>query len=100
MRLPDYDYRSPGGYFVTICTVDKRDVLESINDGIMHLSKYGEIAARHWANLGNLYMSVNLDCRVVMPNHIHGILILGDNYRDHRGVSRIAPGRVSTRPCS
>jgi hypothetical protein len=48
MRLPDYDYRRAGGYFVTICTDDKRLLFGEIVRGRMRLSPCGRVAAEEW----------------------------------------------------
>ena len=86
IRLPDYDYSTPGVYFVTICTVGRRCILSDITvgDGVLdvpnvRLSPYGEILAETLQEIENTYSWLSLDHYVIMPNHIHLLLRLGDN---------------------
>ena len=76
IRLKDYDYSSSGAYFITIC-VDKRECLfgEIIN-GIMNLSEIGKIANNNWLEIPEHSQNVELGEFVIMPNHLHGIIIL------------------------
>ena len=88
LRLPEYDYSQGGAYFVTICVQGRECVLGKVQDGEVCLSPLGEIAAESWAWIEAGYPQVSLDVWVVMPNHIHGIIIL---MTDGRGGSRTAP---------
>lgn len=75
-RLNGYDYSSEGAYFVTICTENKEHRLgEFINEELIG-NVYSQIAFKHWNDLPNHYPSCNLDQFVVMPNHIHGIIMI------------------------
>ena len=85
IRLKGYDYSQEGAYFVTICTRDREPLLGRIADGQMVLSEFGMVVARSWLWLAARYPFVELDEWVVMPNHVHGIVIL------RRGGSRTAP---------
>jgi len=76
IRLPGYDYSQPGGYFVTICTRDRECVLGEVADGQVRLSPLGQIAAGCLADLPSHFQDVELDEWVVMPNHIHAILVI------------------------
>ena len=79
-RLAQYDYSSPGAYFITICAKDKSHIFGKISVGqglapaVMHLSKYGQIAVEQTAELEQRYATVTVDKYVVMPNHIHLLL--------------------------
>ena len=75
-RLSGWNYSTPGAYFVTICTYGKEYLLGEIIDSTMHLSVAGEIVRYCWNDLPQHYINVCLDAFVVMPNHIHGILVL------------------------
>jgi putative transposase len=77
-RLKNYNYSSVGAYFVTVCTYNRECVLGSIIDGEMHLGEYGRIVEAVWHELPNHYQYVYLDEFIIMPNHIHGIIILQD----------------------
>lgn len=76
IRLPEYDYSQEGAYFVTICTQDRKCVLGDIIDGQMKLNKYGRIVEQCWCNLVSHYTGIELDTFVVMPNHVHGIIVI------------------------
>ncbi len=88
-RLPVWDYRSNGYYFVTICTKDRAPVLGEIFDASVQLSTIGEIVATEWLGIAIRRRDVALDQWVVMPNHIHGIVII----RRERGVETPQRGR-------
>jgi putative transposase len=75
-RLKGWDYSASGYYFITICTKN-RDCLfgENIN-GKMVLNEYGEILEHCWNDLPNHYPNLKLDQFTIMPNHVHGIMII------------------------
>jgi len=77
-RLKNYDYSQNGYYFITICTKDKREYLGSIEEGRMNLSKFGEVVNECWHQLPKHYLNCSLDSFVVMPNHIHGIIVINN----------------------
>jgi putative transposase len=74
-RLPIHDYAS-GWYFVTICTHAHRCILGGITDSQIILSARGTIARRELEEIGSHYDTVELDCWVIMPNHVHAIFII------------------------
>jgi REP element-mobilizing transposase RayT len=76
LRLPHYDYSTPGAYFVTICVDQRRCVLGAVSGGLMNLSDAGGIAERAWTALADRFPSLALDTYVIMPNHLHGIIHL------------------------
>jgi len=78
IRWRGHDYSSPGAYFVTGCERHKRHIFGEVIEGEMHLNSIGEIVAACWKWLGKNYSHVVLDEWVVMPNHMHGIIILTD----------------------
>jgi len=78
IRLQNYDYSSNGFYFITICTKDKKNYFgEIINDKIC-LSEIGTIAKTHWFQIPKHFSFVTMDEFVVMPNHVHGIVIINN----------------------
>ncbi|NJM41641.1 MAG: hypothetical protein HC853_13225 [Anaerolineae bacterium] len=79
IRLPDYDYAQSGAYFITICT-QSRELLfgDVVNDGMV-LSELGQMVEAHWQNISAHFDQLALDAFVVMPNHLHGILVLVDS---------------------
>jgi REP element-mobilizing transposase RayT len=78
IRLQEYDYSSAGAYFVTICAHKGACSLGDIIDNETCLSPFGWIVAECWEDLPNHYPHVILDAFVVMPNHIHGMIVLDD----------------------
>lgn len=80
IRLQGYDYSSAGAYFVTLCTHNKECLFGSItNDEKMQLNSLGKSIVTSWQWLVKQYAYVDLDEWVVMPNHMHGIIIIADN---------------------
>jgi len=79
IRLKGYDYAQAGAYFVTICTWQHQCLLGEVVDGEMQLNDYGKIAHAHWHNLLQHHQHLELDEFIVMPNHLHGILVLTDD---------------------
>ncbi len=75
-RLEGWDYSAAGAYFITICTLEKHHLFGKIARGKMHLSPAGEQAAQHWDSIPEKFPNARLDAFVVMPNHIHGLLLL------------------------
>ena len=74
IRLKDYDYSTNRAYFITICTQDRKNYFGSISNGIITLSKYGEIADDFISKISEIFPDTNIDCKIVMPNHIHFIV--------------------------
>jgi len=79
-RLRGWDYAAAGGYFVTLCTRNRLPFFGEIRGGEMHLSPIGEIACEYWLQIPqHTAGNVELDVFVVMPNHVHGIIIIRDS---------------------
>ncbi|CAM4237786.1 hypothetical protein [Gillisia limnaea] len=83
-RLKTWDYGWNGAYFVSICTQSRECFFGNISDGKMHLSEIGEIAHNFWIEIPNHFPFVKLGEFIVMPNHMHGIIII-DKLDDGRG---------------
>lgn len=96
IRMRGYDYSQPGAYFVTIVTQGRECVFGGIVDGEMHLNPAGQMVGMVWGDLPVRFPFAQIDAFVVMPNHLHGIIVLtgGDVGLDGRGESRIRPGGV------
>jgi|CXWL01.1.fsa_nt_gi REP element-mobilizing transposase RayT len=75
-RLKDWDYSSDGSYFVTICTKNREHFFGEIEHGEMRLSEIGKSAQQCWNKIPQHFPFVILDEFVVMPNHVHGILLI------------------------
>ena len=80
-RLPGYDYRQPGAYFVTICTRDRVCVLGRVDSGEVWLSEQGVIATELWMDIPERFPHVCVDTFVVMLNHVHAIIIIEEMRR-------------------
>jgi REP element-mobilizing transposase RayT len=93
-RLPEYDYRSDGYYYVTICTKNREECFGEIRNGIMGLNELGCQAAKFWQEIPKNFENVSLDEWVIMPNHIHGIVVIGCK---HHGPVGTRHGPVGTR---
>jgi REP element-mobilizing transposase RayT len=91
IRLKEYDYTSPGAYFVTVVTHKRACLFGKVVDGEMRLNQFGKFVAYAWEWLPKRYPYVNLDPYIVMPNHFHGVLHILDINIDCRGGSRPAP---------
>ncbi len=76
IRLRYYDYRRTGVYFVTICTHHRQHTLGAIRHGSMQTSRLGDLVASCWKVIPKHAPNVLLDQFVVMPNHIHGLLVI------------------------
>ena len=83
LRYPGRDYSLPGKYFVTICTADKREWFVKIIKGEMKLSNTGNIAYEYWCEIPEHFPYITLDEFIIMPNHIHGIIIINKNPNKH-----------------
>ncbi|MDD2516417.1 MAG: hypothetical protein PHF26_04340 [Candidatus Gracilibacteria bacterium] len=78
MRLREYNYSENGHYFVTICTKDKISFFGEIKDGEMLLNEFGKIAKNLWMESDLHFKNCKVDEFIIMPNHLHGIIIIED----------------------
>ena len=92
-RLKNFDYSSAGTYFITICTQNRRQILSRIVGGDVldapkniELLPYGKIADKCINQLNDFYDDIKTDRYVIMPNHIHIMLLVLEN-----GASRTSP---------
>ena len=85
-RLDGYDYSRAGDYFITICKQNRFEYFGEIQNEEMKLSRIGIIANQCWLELPNHFPNVKLDEYIVMPNHIHGIIVVNQKSR-RRGTA-------------
>jgi len=106
-RHQNWDYRWDGAYFITICTKDRQHYFGKIENGKMILSNVGILADVFWHEIKNHNKNVELGEFVVMPNHVHGILILNNNEivnnnetvaDDGNGVGNVETGHALSLP--
>ncbi|MBW4476492.1 MAG: transposase [Tolypothrix brevis GSE-NOS-MK-07-07A] len=76
IRLPNRDYAANGWYFVTVCTKDCFDYFGQVMSGEVKLSEIGQIAQKCWLEIPNHFEHTQIDTHVIMPNHVHGIVII------------------------
>lgn len=79
-RLKEFDYSQSGYYFVTICTKNRVEYFGEIQKEQMTLNQFGEIAKRFWFEIPDHFENLKIDESIILPNHVHGILIIsGDS---------------------
>lgn len=83
-RLQTWDYGWDGAYFITICTKNRINYFGRITNRKMELSHIGIVADILWYEIKNHAERLELGAFVVMPNHVHGILILNNNDRPNQ----------------
>jgi REP element-mobilizing transposase RayT len=76
IRLKEYDYSSPGAYFVTICTYNRKCFFGNVRDVRLILSAVGRKAKTFFREIPEHFENITLDEYVVMPNHLHGIIVI------------------------
>ena len=79
IRLKEYDYSNPGTYFVTICTHNRQCLFGDVVDGQMRLNNIGQVVTEEWIRSKELRKEIELDEFIVMPNHMHGIVIIPES---------------------
>jgi len=78
IRLKGYDYSQAGAYFITLCIQDRACLFGRVMNGEMRLNDAGRMVLAEWNRLPERFPRVVLDAFVVMPNHVHGILVITD----------------------
>ena len=94
-RLQGYDYTQNGAYFVTICAYQRQHLFGEINDDEIVLNTLGCIVQTCWEEIPKHFANAELDSFVIMPNHVHGIVVIfdeatGDKYQSERFGNPIA----------
>jgi REP element-mobilizing transposase RayT len=95
IRLKGFDYSQAGAYFITVCTQDRVCCLADIRDGQAVLSAAGLIVAETWRSLPSRFAGIGTDAFIVMPNHVHGIVIV-DGTSFNNGAPQGAMNRSPT----
>ena len=75
IRLTGYDYASDGAYCVTVCTHATQSLFGDVLNGVMSLNDAGQMVEQVWNDLPRRFARADLDAFVVMPNHVHGIIL-------------------------
>ena len=76
IRLQGFDYTQRGAYYVTIVAWRRKCLFGEVVNGEMILSKFGLVAKQQWENLPKRFPNIELGAYVIMPNHMHGIIII------------------------
>lgn len=76
IRLKEYDYSQSGAYAITICVYNRECILGEVVDGNVILSPMGAKAREFWLAIPGRFENVRLDECIVMPNHVHGIIVV------------------------
>ena len=87
IRLPDYDYTQVGAYFITICTHNRMPLFGDVVNEEMRLNEAGRIAEKVWRQIPDHFDNVVIDVFVVMPNHVHGIIVITHKHVGARHAS-------------
>lgn len=92
-RLPNWDYGSNGMYFITICTQNQEHFFGDIVGGEMQLKEIGEMVETEWLKTFEMRKDMNLQIGefVVMPNHFHAIIMIGDNEYNTQTKNKFGP---------
>ncbi len=88
IRAKFWDYSSPGYYFITICVKNRTPILGHVNNDEIKLSEYGKIVRNEILNIPGYHKRIVLDEWIIMPNHVHFIIELGE-YDFDNGNSEI-----------
>lgn len=104
-RLQTWDYANNGAYFITICTQNRHHFFGTIQNQEMQLSEIGKLAVQFWMEIPNHFPFIELGNFVVMPNHVHGILIINHSVETRFIASNenndeprcIAPNDINTK---
>lgn len=99
IRLKGYDYSQPGAYFLTLVVYQHDCLFGEIQDANMFLNDLGKIADECWRAIPDHFPFVELGAHVVMPNHVHGVIVIHENAGlayGSRGAAMLRP--YETRP--
>ena len=81
IRLDKYDYSENGYYFVTICTQNRWNIFGEIKNKKMISNDIGKMVFKIWNEIPNNYFGIEIDEFILMPDHLHGILVINKNLR-------------------
>lgn len=93
LRLKGYDYSSAGGYFVTICVKNHEKIFGVIHEDddqkiVMILNDFGRVVQKVWISLPEHNSCIELNAFQIMPNHVHGIIIIHEYERGKKIKSK------------
>lgn len=88
IRLPGYDYSQENYYFVTICAINRRCLFGGIDNFEMRLNAFGEYVKDFWLDVEKYFVNIEIDELIVMPNHLHVIIIIHDDIFRQNGENQ------------
>jgi putative transposase len=96
IRVPSYDYQRAGAYFITVVAQDRQCLFAGIMENEAVLTKAGAMVLDVWQALPAYYAGVEVDAFVLMPNHVHGIVVLTEmeNLLTKGGEGAVGPGQA------
>jgi REP element-mobilizing transposase RayT len=86
IRLAEYDYAGTGAHFVTLCARERACLFGDVVAGEIRLSPVGRVVEEEWWRTGVVRPAVTMDVFVVMPNHLHGIIVIDDKRVGNAGA--------------
>ncbi|VFM96988.1 MAG: hypothetical protein BECKG1743D_GA0114223_101227 [Candidatus Kentron sp. G] len=100
IRLPGYDYALPGAYFVTICVQHEKYLLGNVADGEVVSNDAGGMVRTVWDEIPSHHPGAGIDAFVVMPNHVHGIIVItdGEDMEEYDGGGTGGASKPGVRP--
>ncbi len=94
IRLRRFNYSAPGAYFITLCTHRRAPILAHVSRGALLLSDAGKAVSEEWLRSGAIRSELVLEAFVVMPDHLHGIVLIADT-NGHRNREPLTVGSPS-----
>ena len=79
IRLKSYDYAQAGAYFITVCAQGRECLFGECADGKFNFNEAGQFVKQCWFDIPRHFPHAELDAFVVMPNHVHGIIVITDS---------------------
>ena len=95
IRLPHWDYRQTGAYFITICTDKRLPYFGCVRYAQMQLSPIGILAEQHWLDVVHHHPDAKLGAYIIMPNHMHGIIFLPEQPAAISSISTLTMSSIS-----
>lgn len=96
LRLQSFDYTAAAVYFLTICTHGRRCIFGDVEEGEMRLGAAGAVAAEEWTRSAGIRPYVTLDAFVVMPNHVHGVVVTNTTSQPPGRTANHTPQRATS----
>lgn len=96
-RLREFDYANAGAYFVTVCLAPRLPLLGRVSDASLVLSPFGEIVAEGLTGVPTHHPGVDLDEWIVMPDHVHAVIVLRESRARQASPLRVVVGSFKSR---